>query len=483
MELGRGKQLRIGGCIPDTKTASATALTMQGNPVKVQRRLSAGGMMGGMDPILLERIKQTNPWLFGTAKVGSTGPSKLPRPWVERKQIPIERLLKPGKAHLIVGPRQAGKSSLIWSVLKGVERPLFLNLEEPVFREWCLSPAAFLDDLEIQGLAPEALFLEEAQWLSAAALFIKGLVDLKPSFPILVSGSASLQFRDKSRESLAGRATRNLLLPFSLAEVCQGSEQAFPAAEQLESSTKLRRQLCIGGYPEAWLHEQPGQVLGELVQAFLLRDASDLFAVTRLDAYRKILRLAAGQIGNLVNAAEYASIAGVSANTVARYLALMEEAHILHLLPAFAGGKRREVTSAQKVYFIDNGLRNALLGRLNENLETTPERGALVENWVFSELMKAFSWPQPVRYWRSLSGAEVDFVLDLPGNLVGIEVKASQFQRPKLSRSSRSFIEAYSPPHFFVVNNNFKETMAVSQTQVHWIPAFLLPSVLKQFTG
>lgn len=413
--------------------------------------------------------------------MGSSPPSRLPQDFVARKQVATERLLEPARGHLVVGPRQAGKSTLAWSVLRQLTRPLFLNLEEPILRAWCASPAQFMADLTELGPMPEALFLEEAQWLPRAALFVKGVVDLRPPFPILVTGSASFQLRDRVRETLAGRATRHLLLPFALSEVAPIDQGVGPAVNEMRRREALQRLLRVGGYPEVWLSQSPERVLGDLLQAFVLRDASDLFAVERLDAYQKLLQLAAHQIGNLSSISELAAPTGVTANTAARYLSLMEEAHIVKLVPPFAGGKRREVTTARKVFFIDNGLRNAVLGRAGEDPDQAADKGALVENWVFSELVKALPWTQPVRYWRSLSGAEVDFVVDFPSSLLGIEVKATMLTRPRLSRSSRSFITAYHPTEFWVVNDGYLATEQLGSTEVVWLSFHELPERLQRW--
>ena len=169
-------------------------------------------------------------------------------------------------------------------------------------------------------------------------------------------------------------------------------------------------------------------------------------------------RRAGRRAGALVNLSELASIAGVSVNTVSRYLSLMEEAHVLRLVPSFSGGKRREVSSARKVFFLDNGLRNAVLGRVSQPPEDAADRGKLLENWVFSELAKEIPWTQPIRYWRSLSGAEVDFVIDAPATRLGIEVKAAPLRRPRLARSSRSFIQAYEPARLTPSQGRWRET-------------------------
>ena len=248
-----------------------------------------------------------------------------------------------------------------------------------------------------------------------------------------------------------------------------------------EKALAIERLLGTGGYPQAWTDPQPERVLAELVQAFVLRDASDLFRVDRLDAYQAVLQLAARQVGNLLKVSELASAVGVAAATVARYLSLMEEVHVLKLVPSFAGGARREVTSARKVFFVDNGLRNTVLGRAGPVGALAADRGALVENLVYSELLKGLPWTWTVRYWRSLSGAEVDFVVAPPGGILGVEVKAGALQRPRLSRSSRSFIQAYSPPWFWVVSQTLAHREILEGTLVEWVPLHALPERIARY--
>ena len=352
-----------------------------------------------MNSALLDRLRFTNPWLLGgLSTVRDEAERRAPPNWIPRRQVPTARLEQISRAHLLTGPRQAGKSSLAWSVLAHKGRPLFLNMEDATLRRWCASAAGFLADLRELGEPPDLLFLEEAQWLPEIGIFVKGLVDFAPGFGVLVTGSASFQLRSRTRESLAGRASRDLLLPLSLAEVAP-PEGRSPAQLQLERTDAWARMLHVGGYPAAWQATEPGRVLSDLLEAFVSRDASDLFAVDRLDAFQRILQLAAGQVGNLVNVSEFGSLSGVASDTAGRYLAMMEEAHILRLVPAFAGGRRREVTSARKIFFLDNGLQRAVLGR-----PVAP--GPATENLVFCELTKALPWSVPVRYWRSKSKAE-----------------------------------------------------------------------------
>lgn len=351
-------------------------------------------------------------------------------------------MLSHSKAMLVIGPRQAGKSTWVWHLLSreggGV---LFVDCELHRFRQWCRDPGAFLEDLRQILPHPPAVFLEEVQHLDEAGLFIKGLIDRRIPCPLIVTGSSSYHLSARTRESLAGRARRARLLPFSLEEICEDlDEHADAGIRQARIDERLGRHLTVGGYPRVWLSDAPETELAALVEAFVIRDASDLYRLRRLDAFRTLLKLAASQIGSVVNLSEWASIAGVSVPTVSEYLQLMEESHLLVRLPPFAGGKRVELTSSPKLYFVDVGLRNQLVGDLSP-FQYRTDRGPLLENHVFSELHKAMPFAGSLNWWRTRAGAEVDFVVSEGQRRVGIEVKASPLRRPMLTRGARSFID------------------------------------------
>lgn len=429
--------------------------------------------MAPLTPAILQQLRFTNSWLFGGGEaLVAHVQRRRPPQWIARTQVDETRFAEVDRAHLLVGPRQAGKSSLVWNLIgERFRRPLFINLEEARMRLWCASAAELLASLQDLGDPVDLVFLEEAQWLDNVGLLVKGLVDHKPGFPIVVTGSASFQLRARTRESLAGRATRHQLLPLGLAEVAP-AVGASAAQVELDRGDALARMLYSGGYPAAHLSDAPERVLVNLLESFVFRNASDLFNVDRLDAFDALLRLAARQTGSLVNLAEWAALCGVSADTVRRYLAMMEDAHIIQLVPAFSGGKRREVTSARKAYFLDSGLRQVLLGTRE------PDAGPRTENFVFTELKKALPWSQVIRYWRTRSGAEVDFVLPRQDRLLGVEVKASALNRPRLARSSRSFIDAYAPSEFWVLNGALRAEDTLGKTRVRWVRLHDLPELV-----
>ncbi len=433
-----------------------------------------------MDRDLQTILLRDNPWILDPGELGGWLRHRLPPVSLRRHGVgpARRRWQEANRAHLVTGPRQAGKSTLIWTHLAELGTPvLFIDCEQPLVQAWCRSAALFLADLERLVAAPVTLFFEEVQHLEEAGLFLKGLVDRRSGVPILVTGSSSYHLGARTRESLAGRATRTRLLPFSLAEVSAELAGKPELVRTRLIAERLTRHCRFGGYPEVWLSERPEMHLTDLVEAFVLRDASDLFRIRRPDAFRHLLRLMAGQAGSLVNLSEWAALLGVCRDTVASYLEILESGHVVAVLAPFAGGRRSELTRNPKAYLLDSGIRNQLLHDFRP-LEERSDSGPTLESWVMSELWKTMPDDATLHFWRSTSGAEVDFVATLGDVTVGVEVKAGALRRPLLARGARSFISAYRPAALFVVNTGLEYAQQIGDTPVKWIlPADLAAEV------
>ena len=138
------------------------------------------------------------------------------------------------------------------------------------------------------------------------------------------------------------------------------------------------------------------------------------------------------------------------------------------MLRPFAGGRRSELTRAQKLFFVDTGIRHHLVGDFRA-LDERADAGSDLENWVFGELWKALPADAELRFWRSTSKAEVDFVVSAGSLLIGIEVKATRLARPQVSRSARSFVEAYEPRSLVVVNRGLRAREKLASTEILWV--------------
>ena len=438
-----------------------------------------------MDRSLLLLLERYNPWLRDEATWPDALSRLLPTSIVTRAaDMPLDS----DQLGLVVGPRQAGKSTLISMRLRELARPpLIVNLDDPALRRLCASGAAFLNAVDELGASPSVFVFEEVQQLEEAGLFLKSLVDLRTGVPILATGSSAYHLRSRTRESLAGRAHRIMLLPLSLPEVLGPSSASTPARLSANEDAHVARMARWGGYPRVWLEPDDRRretQLMEMVESLLLRDASDLYRVRRPDAFRRTLELAASRTGNLLNASDLAASAGVSVPTVQGYLEMLEESHIVRLVRPFLGGKRAEIVSTPKVFFVDNGIRNLLYGGFAP-LDERGDKGALLENLIFSELVKATAPLDDLRFFRTRNGAEVDFVVRRRERLVAVEVKAGHSGRPVVPRAARSFIDAYAPARFLIVHAGLAgQETEVGSTPVRFVhPARVSPEVNEALAG
>lgn len=426
-----------------------------------------------MDQNILTTLLSYNPWIETSAvweaSVAKHMPQALGFHYVKRFWDYKSTWPQSKKINLVVGPRQCGKSTLIWHTLSGMgPEVVYINGNELCLREWCISPAMFWTDLQNIMAQPKALFFEEVQYLENAGLFLKGLADLHLETTIFATGSSSFHLHDKIRESLAGRAYRVQLFPFSLKEWTDEIDQRSPAIYAKHALKKCGRMMIFGSYPEVCFADKPELVLNSLVESFVIRDASDTFRIRYPAKLRKLLALMASQIGDLVNFSNWASICGLDVKTTESYANILEESHVIKLLPPFVGGKRAEIKSSPKIYFIDNGIRNLMVHHFSE-FEMRADKGVLFENWLFSELIKNSDFNDIIYFWRSKGGAEVDFVRQHGITLEGFEAKAIHMELPKLSRSARSFIGVYAPDSFFVVNLKLRAEETIGKTVVKWV--------------
>ncbi|MBM4272713.1 MAG: ATP-binding protein [Deltaproteobacteria bacterium] len=427
------------------------------------------------------RILQYNPWITQPDQADALIRRYLPETYVLREAEPVN--LHNDRALLIVGPRQSGKSTLAWHLLLSyAPNILYFNLEDPLLRSAFGAAIELVSLLRDQFPFIRVVFLDEAQHLTDAGLFIKGLVDARLNIPILATGSSSFHLMGKTRESLAGRADRLRLLPFSLKELLRQENPVNPISARILCEKIFSRQMVYGSYPAVYLARADSdrfRLLSDLTGALILRDASDLFRIKRVDVFRKLLTLLAGQTGNLINFSELASICHVDAATIHSYVEILEESHVVKLVRPFAGGKRRELTSASKIYFIDNGIRNQLLNAFSTDISLRTDKGALMENWVFSELYKLLPLSSVVHFWRSKAGGEVDFVVEHAGKLMAIEVKSADLDRPRLSRSGRSFIDAYRPEKFLVLNRSLETTLTIDNYRIDFQTPYEMLGIAK----
>lgn len=414
----------------------------------------------------------------------------------------IIRFLDGPEVVVITGMRQVGKTSLIRLALDSLPedaQPFYLDLEDLNLLEICNRGAdALVGYLKLLGAdftRKTVVAIDEIQYLENPSSLLKLLHDHHPQIKLLVSGSSSLEIRSKFSDSLAGRKALFELDTLSFKEfllfrdpaALQIKENAGTLADSIKDGVNdyavladpllaphLAEYLTWGGFPGVSLHaeaERKKSLLRDIHTSYVRKNIKDIARIEDVMGYNRLLQLLAGQCGNLININELSATVGLSINTVKKYLFLMEQTYALTLLRPWHSKQRKELTKMPKVYFNDIGLRNIARGASTSGFQ--PD-GAQIENFVFSELKKQYRPNEELFFWRTAGGAEVDFIIMREGKPLPVEVKESGFKRPAVSRSLRSFINAFSPETAVVVNGSLSCSIKVEQTMVHFVPLFAL---------
>jgi predicted AAA+ superfamily ATPase len=371
------------------------------------------------------------------------------------------RMMRLHKAIILLGARQVGKTTLLQALQKRLEsqgeavRYLNCDLEEE--RQAVNTSSRLLLDRLTAG--KNAIFIDEIQRLENPGLTLKILVDLYPKLKILVTGSSSFELRNRMSEALTGRYIDFLLYPISLLEVLAYAGVGQDLALQKPGADVLLADiLCYGLYPEVYLEANPAikqTLLAKLVESYLFKDILAFQRVRYSQGIVDLARALAYQIGNEVNENELAKRLKMDRKTIVNYIDILEKSFVLTRLPPFSRNPRREIGKQSKIYFLDLGIRNALIGDFND-LSLRPDRGAVWENFLIIERYK-FYLNQGLgvqgRFWRTYGGAEVDYIEENPaGQIRAYEFK---FGSSDLGRGAESFTRAYKTEVQLINQENY----------------------------
>jgi uncharacterized protein len=425
-----------------------------------------------MDYNLLAIIQQQNPWLLDPLT-----PVIDTQFYIDR--IQFDFLIKDDWDALwtiLVGPRQSGKTTLgkyLCQYLISTKRftqLVYLNCDYWELRQW-LQSAQFLTELEQTfKLKNYILFIDEVQRLESPGLLLKTIADLKLPIKMLASGSSQLEIKSKVQEHLTGRQIEALILPLSCRE--------------LNFSTDHKQILQFGSYPQVYQAKQKQILLQELFNNYIQKDIIEFLRIGKPDVIQQLLGLLAHASGQLLNFQQLATDCRVNVETIRHYIDVLEKTYVIQLLRPYVGNKRTELTTNPVCYFVDNGFRNQALNNFTP-IENRTDNGLLVENMVFQELYKYLTQEKnawKIYYWRTKSGAEVDFILQLDfATIMPIEVKYRNATELKITRSYRSFLDAYKPKIGIVITKNQIGTLSCGVTTVHFLPLQELPNLFATF--
>jgi len=312
----------------------------------------------------------------------------------------------------ITGPRQSGKTTLARYFFKTLP---YINFEDPLLREYfSADPKGFLTNYK------DGAVFDEVQHLPSLTSFLQVHIDEHPSpGRFVLTGSQHFGLTSNITQSLAGRTALLELLPFSLTELKRGG---FLPED-------INKVLLKGAYPPIFDRRlRPARWYTDYIASYIQRDVRQISQIHNLDTFTRLLRIVAGQVGQLLNTNRLGSELGVDHKTVIKWINILQASYILRLIEPYHTNFRKRIIKTPKIYFYDTGLVCNLLGILNtKHLETHPLRGELFENWVFSELVKGFvnrGQRARINFWRTHSGQEIDFILETGRSIFALEVKS-----------------------------------------------------------
>jgi len=362
----------------------------------------------------------------------------------------IEEKFDSGKAILLVGARQVGKTTLLKQILKDKDY-LFLDADDPSTRSLLQRPTT--EQIRTILGKYKYIFLDEAQRIKDIGLTLKIITDQFKNVQLFVSGSSSFDLGNALNEPLTGRKWEYELFPISWEEYEDGI--GYIKAEQ-----QIENRLLYGFYPDVINHQgQERETLKNLVNSYLYRDILAFSDIRKPETLEQLLQALALQMSREVNYNELSQLLNVNKITIQKYIDILEQGYIVFRLGSFRRNLRNEIKQNRKIYFYDNGIRNMILGDFKP-LDLRLDKGALWENFLISERRKQNIYKDTfakMYFWRTQQQQEIDFVEEKDGNITAFEFK----WKNKKTSIPQKFIDAYQSKSFIINRDNFREFVKI----------------------
>lgn len=364
----------------------------------------------------------------------------------------INKRIGSGKAIVVVGARQVGKTTLIESILKSKDY-LLLDGDDPKTRTLLTEPSSE----QIRSIIGryKYIFIDEAQRIKGIGLTMKIITDRFKDVQLFASGSSSFDLSNQLNEPLTGRKWEYKLFPISWEEY--ENHHGYVHAEQ-----DLENRLLYGFYPDV-LNNSGDEisVLRNLINSYLYKDMLSFAGIRKPEILDKLVQALALQTGSEVNYSELSQIVNVDKKTISNYIDILQKAYIIFKLGSFSRNVRNEIKTNKKIYFYDNGIRNMVIGNFNP-LDLRTDKGALWENFLISERMKQIEYKQSLAhpyFWRTRQQQEVDFVEEIEGKIFGYEFK---WDKKRIQKLPKTFTDTYNAETKVIDKNNFREFVKIN---------------------
>lgn len=364
------------------------------------------------------------------------------------EKVIVANLFK-GKAIILLGARQTGKTTLLKKIANKQNNVLWLNADEPDIIS--LFENSTSTRLKSIFSGNKMVIIDEAQRIENVGLKLKLITDQIPEVQLIATGSSAFDLANKINEPLTGRKWEYNLFPLSFTEMVK--HHGF-----LEEKRLISHRLVYGYYPEVVTN--PGkekEILKQLSDSYLYKDILMWEGIKKPEKLVKLLQALAFQLGSEISYNNLGSLLGLDNQTVEKYIQLLEKTFVIFRLPAFSRNHRKELKRGRKIYFFDNGIRNAILANFNLP-ELRTDIGSLWENFIISERLKYLHYNNiwaNTYFWRTQDQQEIDYIEERDGVLHAFEIKWNENKKPVLSKS---FSKTYPQHKFKTVNPaNFDE--------------------------
>lgn len=346
-----------------------------------------------------------------------------------------------GKVIVVMGARQVGKTTMIQQ-LTSKSKKLLLNCDDAEDREVIEDKSSAVLKNILANY--DFVFIDEAQRVQEIGLTLKKIGDLKLKTHVIVSGSSSFELSGDINEPATGRLIEHQLFPFSLSELAEHSSEH-------EESKMLESRMIYGTYPD--VVNFPGEArrtLSELTNNYLYKDILSYKGIKKPEILQKLVKALALQVGSKVSYNELSNLVGIDKATVETYIGLLSKCYIVFKLDSFSRNGRNEIKKGKKIYFWDNGIRNAVISNFAP-LDSRNDKGAMWENLMISERMKRNFYLgnyAQLYFWRTMQMKEIDLVEELDGQLSTFEFK----EKPgKVAKIPADFMQHYPNATFTTI--------------------------------
>ncbi|MCK5782428.1 MAG: ATP-binding protein [Flavobacteriales bacterium] len=391
--------------------------------------------------------------------------------------------LKLKEITVLTGARQVGKTTILKEIIETLDNAIYFNLDIEQDSIHFHSQEIFLNKIKLEvGNENAYVFIDEIQQKEDAGRFMKGLYDMDLPYKFIITGSGSIELKEKISEALTGRkyllemSTVNFeeFVNYKTNNKYKERLETFFEVELEKTKLFLDEYLKYGGYPAIVTAEtilRKKEIMNEIFVSYLTKDISFLLGVKYPDKFVKMIQLLAVQSGSILNYSQLSQDVGIRLETLKTYLWYAEQTFIITIVKPFFSNAKKEITKSPNIYFNDLGMCNFSKSSFNADSND----GFVFQNFVYTILKEKYEKGlSKINYWRTKDKAEVDFVVHTENGITPIEVKFSELKNPRVTRSFRSFIKKYSPKMAYVVNLSLDSSIIIEESEVVFIPYWKL---------